>query len=180
MSKHYTNKLIAIAACTILLSCGNKNKPQDSRFILSTKPSKETITDINRYLSEKDKAVIEGYGRRNKLKLTLSESGYYYHIFSKGNGKAIAQNSTVFITGTLALVDGTPCYTYTPEEPKAIAIARSPEITGLHIALPMLKEGAHALFIFPPNLAFGLLGDNNKVPPRATIVMNINILKVEG
>jgi FKBP-type peptidyl-prolyl cis-trans isomerase len=164
----------------MLLSCGNKNKPQDDKLTLLTKPSKETITDVNRYLSEKDKAIIEGYGRRNKLELTLSESGFYYQIFSKGNGKAITQNSTVFITGTLNLADGTPCYTYTPDDPKAIAIARSPEITGLHIALPMLKEGAHALFIFPPNLAFGLLGDNDKVPPRATIVMNINILKVEG
>ncbi len=180
MSKRYINKLIAIAGCAILLSCGNNNKPQDDRYALPSRPSKETITGVNRYLSEKDKAVIEGYGRRNKLELTLSESGFYYHIFSKGTGNAISQNSTVFITGTLNLIDGTPCYTYTPEEPKAIVIARSPEITGLHVALPMLKEGAHALFIFPPNMAFGLLGDNDKVPPRATIVMNINILKVEG
>ncbi len=41
------------------------------------------------------------------------------------------------------------------------------------------KEGAHALFVFPPNLAFGLLGDDDKVPPRATIVMNINISEVK-
>ncbi len=161
-----------------LLSCGNKNKPQDNKFI-PIKANKETIVDVNRYLSEKDKAIIEGYGRRNKVELTLSESGFYYHIFSRGNGKAITQNSIVAITGTLSLIDGTPCYTYDTEEPKIVAIAKSPEITGLHIALPMLKEGAHALFVFPPNLAFGLLGDDDKVPPRATIVMNINISEVK-
>ena len=163
----------------MLLSCGNKNKPQNDRFI-STPPSKETIADVNRYLSEKDKAIIEGYGRRNKLELKLSESGFYYHIFNGGNGKAITRNSIVSITGTLSLIDGTPCYSYGTEDPKVVAVAKSPEISGLHIALPMLKEGAHALFIFPPNLAFGLLGDDDKIPPRATIVMNINILKVEG
>lgn len=164
----------------MLLSCGcGKNNPQSNAFI-PARTSKETIADVNRYLSEKDKAIIEGYGRRNKLELTLSESGYYYHIFNEGNGKTITQNSVVSITGTLSLIDGTLCYSYGVEDPKSIAIAKSPEITGLHIALPMLREGASALFVFPPNLAFGLLGDNDKIPPRATIVMNIEVLKVEG
>ena len=164
--------------CIALLSCGNSSKPQDNKFT-PTPPSKKTIVDVNRYLSEKDKAVIEGYGRRHKLELAFSESGFYYHISNQGNGKQITQNSTTAITGTLGLIDGTPCYTYIAEAPKVISIDKSPEITGLHLALPMLKEGANALFIFPPNLAFGLLGDDDKVPPRATIVMNISILKVE-
>lgn len=167
-----------LAACILLLSCGSKSNPQDNRFA-PTRYSKETMTEVNRYLSEKDKEIIEGYARRNKLNIALSESGFYYSILSDGSGKAITQNSVVSITGTLNLIDGTPCYTYTAEDPKIIAIAKSPEITGLHIALPMLKENGHAIFIFPPNLAFGLLGDGNKVPPRSTIVMNISILSIE-
>lgn len=163
----------------MLCGCKSKSNPQDDRYTPTVKPNKETITNVNRYLSEKDKEVIEGYGRRNKLELALSESGFYYHIFNAGNGKAVTQNSTVSITGTLSLIDGTLCYTYGNEDPKTIAIAKSPEITGLHVGLPMLKENGHALFIFPPNLGFGLLGDNDKVPPRSIIVMNINVLKVD-
>lgn len=167
--------------CILLLlsSCGSKAKPQDNRYVPARKPAKEAIADVNRYLSEKDRAVIEGYGRRNKLELTLSESGFYYHIFDEGEGMPISQNSVVAITGTLSLIDGTLCYTYGEKDPKEVAIARSPEITGLHIALPMLKENGRAIFIFPPSLAFGLPGDGDKIPPRSTIIMNISVLNVE-
>lgn len=180
MKKRYINShIIILAGCIALSSCGDKNKPQNNKHILSIRPSKEAITAVNRYLSEKDKATIEGYGRRNNIELTLSESGFYYHIFDEGNGKQISKSSVVSITGTMSLIDGALCYTYTPEDPKVVAIAKSPEISGLHIALPMLKENGRALFIFPPNLAFGLLGDRAKVPPRSIIVMNVNVLKVE-
>jgi FKBP-type peptidyl-prolyl cis-trans isomerase len=40
----------------------------------------------------------------------------------------------------------------------------------------MLKQGAEATFILPPFLAFGLIGDGKKIPSRAVIVYNVNIL----
>ena len=42
----------------------------------------------------------------------------------------------------------------------------------------LLKEGDAARFILPPYLAFGLLGDENKIPPRSTIVYNVEMLKL--
>lgn len=179
----HTNRYIIVAAtiCAILLSCckSGSKLPDTHTNTQPVQPNKEVIADVNRYLSEKDKAVIEGYARRNKLNLTASESGFYYTIFNEGKGKPITENSIVAITGTLSLIDGTLCYTYDANKPKTIAIAKSPEIAGLHLALPMLKQDGSALFIFPPNLAFGLLGDDDRVPPRTTIVMNIKVLKVE-
>jgi FKBP-type peptidyl-prolyl cis-trans isomerase len=43
----------------------------------------------------------------------------------------------------------------------------------------MLKPGAEAIFIMPPFLAYGLIGDGKMIPPRAVIVYNVNILQAK-
>jgi FKBP-type peptidyl-prolyl cis-trans isomerase len=41
----------------------------------------------------------------------------------------------------------------------------------------MLKPGGEAIFIIPPFLAYGFVGDGNKIPSRAVIVYNITVSK---
>jgi FKBP-type peptidyl-prolyl cis-trans isomerase FkpA len=41
-----------------------------------------------------------------------------------------------------------------------------------------MKQGQKAIFIMPPHLAHGLLGDKNKVPPRATLVYDVELLNL--
>ena len=49
--------------------------------------------------------------------------------------------------------------------------------TGLNEGLKLLKPGAEAIFIIPPFLAYGLVGDRKMIPSRAVIVYNVNILQ---
>jgi FKBP-type peptidyl-prolyl cis-trans isomerase FkpA len=48
---------------------------------------------------------------------------------------------------------------------------------GLNEGLRILKPGAEAIFILPPFLAYGLLGDGKMIPSRSVIVYNIKILR---
>ncbi len=189
MKKYWYSKLtratigyvvtLMLAAC----SCGNNN--DRSKYMVYDGYSqqgnvKEVIEGINRYLSEKDKLIMEGYAKRHKLSMTLSEGGFYYQIIEEGKGKQVKDGSHVEITGRVSLIDGTLCYTYSAADPKTVVIEKSGDITGLHLALPMLKEGGRAIFIFPPHLAFGLLGDGHKIPPRSILVMDIELLSVDS
>lgn len=175
----YSFVILCLTLAAFLNACGETSSKQQTAPKASRQPTDiETITELNRYLSEKDRAVIEGYARRNKLDLTLSQSGFFYTIFDEGKGEQIKEGDEVTITGSIKLIDGTPSYTFTQEEPKTLLVAQSPEMSGLHVALPMLKNEGHALFIFPPNLSFGLLGDGDKIPSRSIVVLDIQVTNV--
>ena len=42
----------------------------------------------------------------------------------------------------------------------------------------MLKKGSKARFILPPHLAHGLIGDENRIPARAIIIYDIEVLSI--
>lgn len=50
---------------------------------------------------------------------------------------------------------------------------------GLNEGLRMLKPGSEAIFIIPPFLAYGLIGDGKMIPSRAVIVYNVSILQAK-
>ena len=63
--------------------------------------------------------------------------------------------------------------------PKELILGRSVMEPGLNEGLRLLKPGAEAIFIIPPYLAYGLIGDRKMIPSRAVIVYNVNILQPE-
>ena len=50
--------------------------------------------------------------------------------------------------------------------------------SGLEEAVLLMSVGDKGRFIMPPHLAHGLLGDNNKIPPRSIIVYQAELIKL--
>jgi len=59
---------------------------------------------------------------------------------------------------------------------KKFIIGKGQAENGLEEALLMMKYGDKARLILPPHLAFGLLGDDKKIPRRAIIVYEIEVV----
>ena len=53
-------------------------------------------------------------------------------------------------------------------------------ITGLREALQLLKNGEIATFIFPSYKAYGIYGDNNKIPPNTAIICTIKVKSINS
>ena len=51
--------------------------------------------------------------------------------------------------------------------------------TGLHEGIKYMKVGEKAKMILPSHLAHGLIGDSKKIPPRSTIVYDIELLDLK-
>ena len=49
--------------------------------------------------------------------------------------------------------------------------------SGLHEGISYMKEGDRAKIIIPSYLAHGLIGDLDKMPPLATIIYDIRLIK---
>ena len=97
-------------------------------------------------------------------------------IKKEGQGDFFKDNDRIVMDYECSLLDGTKCYSSKKQGPKEIILGRNEIESGLNEGLRMLKPGGEAIFILPPFLAFGILGDNKAIPPRATLVYEIKIL----
>jgi FKBP-type peptidyl-prolyl cis-trans isomerase len=137
------------------------------------------MADLNKYLVQKDKERIKNYIERKNLNMNESPTGLWYQIIKEGKGKAFADNDKILMDYDCTLLDGTKCYSSKELGPKEVTIGRSEIEPGLNEGLRLLKPGAEAIFIIPPFLAYGLIGDRKMIPSRAVIVYYVNILQAK-
>jgi FKBP-type peptidyl-prolyl cis-trans isomerase len=171
-------------SCCLLAVCfciftGCRKKEQEQR--LSRKEyseQKELVDRANKYLVRQDKELIEAYAARHGWDMRTTESGLYYDIYHAGNGPRAVTGKYALINYNLSLLDGTPCYSSEESGPKKFLIGPSDEETGLIQGILMMHEGDRARFILPPHIAHGLLGDENRIPPRSVIVYEVELLKI--
>ncbi len=152
-----------------LLACGRGNEQQSA----AGKPGKKEMAELNTYLVEKDRERILNYGERKGLDLTETSSGLWYQIIGEGSGPYFKDDDMVRFEYECSLLDGTPAYSSDESGPKEIVLGKSSIEAGLNEGLKLLRPGGEAVFIIPPYLAHGLLGDQKKIPPRSVIVYHI-------
>ncbi len=75
------------------------------------------------------------------------------------------------------LLSGDVIYSSASSGIKEFVVGRGGGVeAGLEEAVLHLKHGDNAIIILPSHLAFGLLGDQDKIPPRSTIIYEIEIV----
>jgi FKBP-type peptidyl-prolyl cis-trans isomerase len=158
-----------------LISCREKRWNN----ISTSKPGKNEMADLNKYLVQKDKERIKNYIERKNLKMDESPSGLWYQILKEGNGKVFTDKDKVVMEYECSLLDGTKCYSSKDLGTKEVILGKTAIEPGLNEGLKLLKPGAEAIFIIPPFLAYGLIGDRKMIPSRAVIVYKINILQTK-
>ena len=58
-------------------------------------------------------------------------------------------------------------------------IGEGDEPSGLHEMVKLMRVGAKAKVIIPSYLAYGLVGDDNKIPPSATLFYDLYLVEVQ-
>jgi FKBP-type peptidyl-prolyl cis-trans isomerase FkpA len=133
------------------------------------------MVDLNRYMVRKDRERIQNYIERKNLTMTETQTGLWYQIMKEGEGETFRENDRIVMDYECSLLDGTRCYSSKETGPKEIIIGRTEIEAGLNEGLMLLKPGSEAIFIIPPFLAYGLIGDRKLIPPRAVLVYTVNI-----
>jgi FKBP-type peptidyl-prolyl cis-trans isomerase FkpA len=154
-----------------LVSCNNSSE----RKVFKQKPGKKELSDLNTYFVQKDRERIQNYIERKNLSMKESENGLWYCIIKEGSGKQFIENDKISINFICSLLDGTECYNSDKLGPKELILGKSEIEAGLNEGLSLLKPGGEAIFILPPFLAYGLVGDGKSIPSRATLVYYIRI-----
>jgi len=140
---------------------------------------KESMMKINKGLVKTEEQKIDDFISRYKWKMNTSGTGLRYMIYQKGNGNQAETGKIAELNFTVSLLNGEVCYSSADSKAKEFLIGRGGVESGLEEGILLLKEGDRAKFIIPSHLAFGLLGDLNKIPAKSVLVYDIELLKIK-
>jgi len=166
------SELLFLFLALFLMSCNNSTRPD----VKTRKPGKRELAELNSYMVQKDRERIQNYIERKDINMNESSSGLWYQIKKEGSGSFFRDADRIEMDYECSLLDGTLCYTSERLGSKEIVLGRSELEPGLYEGLKMLKPGGEALFILPPFLAHGIIGDSKSIPPRAILVYKVKVI----
>jgi len=104
-------------------------------------------------------------------------SGLQYKIIKAGTGASPAATSKVQVHYRGSLIDGTEFdSSYKRGEPASFPV--NGVIAGWTEALQLMKEGGQWQLVIPSDLAYGANGAPPMIPPNATLVFDVELLKI--
>ena len=107
-----------------------------------------------------------------------TESGLRYKILQKGNGTQAQKGKTVSVHYKGMLLDGTTFdSSYTRKEPIEFTLGVGQVIAGWDEGIQLLKVGDKARFVIPSDLAYGSRGAGGVIPPNATLIFDVELMK---
>lgn len=148
------------------------------------KPEKREITDeelisVNRYMVGKDASIIKEYVLQNNFKMLETPTGLWYQIDKVGDGDTARKGDIVKIAYDIYLLDGTQCYSSDSLGYKSFKVGQGGVENGLEEGILLMQKGTKATFIMPPHRAHGLVGDDDKIPGRSTLLYKVELIDLK-
>jgi FKBP-type peptidyl-prolyl cis-trans isomerase len=104
-------------------------------------------------------------------------TGLRYMIYEKGEGPSIVTGDVVELEYEVRLITGDRIYSSDEKGNMVFRVGKAEVISGLEQGILLLKVGDKAKFVIPSHLAYGLLGDDNKIPTKATLIYDIQVIR---
>jgi FKBP-type peptidyl-prolyl cis-trans isomerase FklB len=158
------------------------NKPQLSQQELQA--TMQRIQQQRQAESQKiaEKNTLEGqkFLEENKKKagVKVLPSGLQYKVIKSGSGTSPKATDTVEVNYRGTLIDGTEFdSSYSRGQPATFPV--NGVIKGWQEALQAMKEGGKWQIYVPAELAYGSRGAGAKIGPNATLIFDVELLKIK-
>lgn len=113
----------------------------------------------------------------DESKQQKTESGLRYEVLQAGDGKRPTATDRVRVHYAGWLTDGTSFdSSYARGEPAEFGLSQV--IKGWTEGLQLMQEGAKYRFVIPPAIAYGEQGAPGAIPPNATLVFVVELIKI--
>ncbi len=177
-----TNKAIAIPLVLLsifimIVSCNQKVEDEKMRKDLTE--LEEPLLKANKQAVVVEQEQIDNFIKRYKWQMNETGSGLRYAIYKKGDGPFAKPGKVAILNYSVMLITGEEIYSSDKDGRKEFLIGKGGVESGLEEGILLLQVGDRAKFIIPSHLGFGLLGDQNKVPPKSTLIYDIELLDLK-
>ncbi len=108
-----------------------------------------------------------------------TSSGLRYRVIENGNGAKAEKGQQVSVHYEGALLNGQVFdSSYQRNQPIDFKLGVGQVIPGWDEGISLLKVGDKARFVIPPDLAYGSAGAGGVIPPNATLLFDVELVKV--
>jgi FKBP-type peptidyl-prolyl cis-trans isomerase len=155
----------------------------DQDLKIAPQEAQRIVQQYKQQVMEKKSAQAKAEGsnflEQNKQKegVKETESGLQYQILRAGSGKSPRPGQKVTVHYTGKLIDGT-VFDSSEERGEPITFGVNQVIAGWTEALQLMQEGDRWRLFIPYNLAYGERGAGAQIPPYATLIFDVELLKV--
>jgi FKBP-type peptidyl-prolyl cis-trans isomerase FklB len=188
MASNFSKQGIEIEAEQLL--AGLKDAMAGKPSAISAEETQKTMMQLQQEMEQKFQENAGKAGEANKKEgqeflaanktkagVQTLPSGMQYEILNEGTGKTPSRtdNVTTHYKGTL--IDGT-VFDSSYERGQPATFPVNGVIAGWTQALMMMKEGAKWRLYIPSELAYGAQGAGADIGPNATLIFDVELLKV--
>lgn len=170
-------RITCLVSVVLLISCKQDSglKERD----IDPKKLEEPLVRANKQAVKTEDEQIKRFIKRYKWDMQETGSGLRYAIYKKGNGEKAESGKVAVLKYNVKLITGETIYSSDNNGYKEFMIGKGGVESGLEEGILLLRVGDHAKFIIPSHLGFGLLGDQNRVPPKSTLIYDVELLNLK-
>lgn len=159
------------------ISCSNKKQNNEIRNFSQDQVT-EKLLEANKAVIEVENEQIEKRIAANGWEMVETPTGLRYQFIEKGTGYKTVIGQMVTIEYEVRLISNELIYSSQRSGPKEFRIGTGGVESGLEEGILLLKVGDKVRFIIPSYLAHGLSGDQDKIPPKATLIYTVKVIKL--
>jgi len=174
---HIIKNLIIASIFFSTISCSNAEKDTTVPGRNSTKNIENKLIQANKELVKSEDDDIRSFIKRYGWEMNETGTGLRIMVYQQGVGDLIKPGQRVIITYQVFNLSGDIIYDKHYIGEKAFICGKGGVESGIEEAILLMNKGAKAKIILPSHLAFGLPGDGNKIPPKATLVYDIEVIE---
>ena len=142
--------------------------------------TKEKSSEMNKEFALEEDLEIRLYLEQHKdYKVQIIGSGLRYIPLKTTDGELAVAGLDAHVSYKVTMLDGEKIYETASDEVDIFRVDKSNIETGIQEGIKKMKVGERSILIIPSHLAHGLIGDMDKVPPLTTLVVDIELLKLE-
>ena len=162
----HTRFLLVFSVALLAAGCGNKN------ILTLDQPDAETTEDT---LDLTDPQVIFLQENAQPEGVIIRPSGLQIRIIKTGDGAIPTKFSMVTTQYHGTLIDGT-VFDTTRDNGQPFSFTLDSVIEGWKEALMLMRVGSIFEIVIPNELAYGIAGAGDSVPPGATLIFEVELI----
>lgn len=168
---------MALLITVLLYACGNSEETR--KFAEKQSHLSDNLVNAHKQFIKDESQAIDDFFKRHNYQLKVSPTGLRYAIESTGRGDSVIAGNKVSLKYSIYLLDGTLCYTSDSLGVMVFEVNKGDVPNGIQEAVLMMRKGDKAQLVLPAHLAYGLSGDQNKIPLESALYCTIELTEIE-